>query len=297
MNDTVKRIEGGREIIHGAKQSTFDQPLITIITSTYNAAKDLHWTIDSIRAQTYPNIQWIIADGGSKDESVELFKQNEDVIDYWFSEPDKGIYDAWNKALKHAKGDWVQFIGAGDEYYQNSTLDEVSKIVSKAYPVYEMVYGRVKLLDQNRKPIGVSGIPWNEMKGSWQGIRPMLPVHPEVFHHKSILMNIGGFNAKYKISADTEFMYKSMYKKDPLYIDVFIDKLAMGGVSTDPESLILIYNELKSINHENSISPPLINRLKTVSKVYIKYFIYRYFSLSFFRLVSKVYACFVKRKI
>src|SRR5699024_5468308 len=103
-----------------------DLPIITIITSTYNVVQDLQWTIDSIREQTYPNIQWIIADGASTDGTVKMFEANSELIDYWFSEPDTGIYDAWNKALEHVKGDWLQFIGAGDELYGTSTLEKVA---------------------------------------------------------------------------------------------------------------------------------------------------------------------------
>lgn len=275
MNDTVNRLEGGRELIYGARH-TLDQPLITIITSTYNAAKDLHWTLDSIRAQTYPNIQWIIADGGSKDESVELFKQNEDVIDYWFSEPDKGIYDAWNKALKYAKGDWVQFIGAGDELAEADTLEKVATYLIDAFPKYELVYGSIEIIsEESRSSIETIAIPWSSMKGKWFGIRPALPMHPEVFHHRTVLEKIDF--TEFDIVGDSYIVLSSVLYKDPLFLDVLIDRMPLGGVSTNPKNILKMYAELKKINSNFSIKVPVYIRLKEFIKTYLKYIIMNYF--------------------
>lgn len=296
MNMPLRK-EGGREFHKGVKKSTKEQPLITIITSTFNAEKDLQWTIASIRSQTYPNIQWIIADGGSSDGTVDILKQNEDIIDYWFSEPDKGIYDAWNKALKHVKGEWVQFIGAADEYYDNRVLEGISTVLISAFPQYEMVYGRVQIISEDRLPIEESGTPWDKMKGSWQGIRPMLPVHPEVFHHNSVFEKYGGFNTRYSIAADTDLMYRTMYKNDPLYIDCFIDKMVVGGVSTDPKGLIRSYKELKEINRSNNIHPPLRNEFFTFMRVYVKTFMYNYMPLSVFNRIFSYYKKIKKKKM
>ena len=295
--DTLLREVGGREFHKGVKQSTKEQPLITIITSTFNAASDLLWTIDSIRSQTYPNIQWIIADGGSSDGTVDILKKNEDIIDYWFSEPDKGIYDAWNKALKYVKGEWVQFIGAADEYYDNRVLERVSSVLVCAFPQYEMVYGKVQIISEDRLPIEESGTPWKKMKGSWQGIRPMLPVHPEVFHHHSVFTKYGGFNTQYRIAADTDLMYRTMYKNDPLYIDFFIDKMVVGGVSTDPKGLVRSYKELKEINKNNNIRPSLRNEFITFIRVYVKTFLYHYMPLCVFDKIFSYYKKIKKKKM
>ena len=89
------------------------KPLVTIITATYNAASSLQATISSIRQQSYVNIEWIIVDGGSSDDTVRILQQNDDVIQFWTSEPDNGIYDAWNKGIARARGEWIGFLGAG----------------------------------------------------------------------------------------------------------------------------------------------------------------------------------------
>uniref|UniRef100_UPI0018EAE01E glycosyltransferase n=1 Tax=Aquitalea sp. ASV11 TaxID=2795103 RepID=UPI0018EAE01E len=100
---------------------------ITVITSTYNCAEALTKTAESIRCQSYKNIQWIIADGASTDATLSVIKQNSDIVSHWESEPDNGIYDAWNKACRHINGDWVIFIGAGDLFIDKDTVKRVAQ--------------------------------------------------------------------------------------------------------------------------------------------------------------------------
>ena len=84
---------------------------ISIVTVVYNGASTLEQTILSVLGQTYPHIEYIIIDGGSKDGTVDIIKKYQDRIAYWVSEPDEGIYDAMNKGIRHASGDWIYFLG------------------------------------------------------------------------------------------------------------------------------------------------------------------------------------------
>lgn len=87
---------------------------ISVVIATYNCAETLQDCLDSIYAQTYPDIDIVVIDGGSKDATVQVIRSNEEYLGYWISEPDRGIYDAWNKAIIQAKGEWVYFLGADD---------------------------------------------------------------------------------------------------------------------------------------------------------------------------------------
>ena len=100
----------------------YKQPLITVVTVVYNDVKHIEDTILSVVNQTYPNIEYIIIDGGSTDGTVDIIKKYADHIAYWVSEPDKGIYDAMNKGLKKATGEWVNFMNSGDCFAQSKTL-------------------------------------------------------------------------------------------------------------------------------------------------------------------------------
>ena len=102
--------------VFNEQQKGEGKPLISVITVVYNGEKYLEETIQSIINQTYDNVEYIIIDGGSTDGTVDIIKKYEDRIDYWVSEKDKGISDAFNKGVKVAKGDYINFQGDGDGF-------------------------------------------------------------------------------------------------------------------------------------------------------------------------------------
>lgn len=265
---------GGSRRWQQGKTGEEGKPLITIITSTYNAARDLHWTIDSIRAQTYPYIQWIVADGGSTDGTVDLLRQNEDIIDIWFSAPDKGIYDAWNKALKYLKGEWVQFIGAGDELAEAETLAKVAPYLASVYPAHDIVYGRLAYISEGKRQlIEEVGMPWEEMKGKWEGYRPKLPIHPEVFHHASTFDCSPPFDISYRIAGDSHFLMRQLKKKDFMYMPVLVDRMPLGGISGKTDSFKESLRETRRASRELGFSVPLLHVVFEGFKYLVKYFI------------------------
>lgn len=235
--------------------------------------------------QTYPNIQWIVADGGSHDGTVDILKSHEDIIDYWFSEPDNGIYDAWYNAINYAKGEWIQFIGAGDELAHPDTLAKVSIYLKDAYPQYELVYGSIDIISEGKRQLLEHiGTPWEEMKSKWQGIRPALPVHPEVFHHRS--MFDGLYFKQFKVVGDSFIMLNSIQRKEPLFIDVLVDRMPHGGISTKPENIILIYDELKFINNLLDINPSMLNIFIFKIKMHLKYLILNFLGCKIFFIIG-----------
>ena len=264
-----QRQQGGSQRDWEEVRKHSDLPIITIITSTYNVVQDLHWTIDSINKQTYHNIQWIIADGASTDGTVAMLEENSERIDYWFSEPDTGIYDAWNKALEHVKGDWVQFIGAGDELYENNTLEKVAYYLKDAYPKYELVYGQVvHLLEKNRKVLYISGEAWEKYDQKWEGLRPKLPVQTGIFHSIDLFED-KRFNTEYKIISDCIFLLETKVKSY-LFIPLKVTKMPAGGISGGITSSILIINETRNYLKKTELKPSVLHKISTQSKVLIK---------------------------
>lgn len=116
------------------------QPTISIITVTYNCANDIETTIQSVLQQTYPQIEYLIIDGGSSDGTQEVISRYSQDIAYFISEPDKGIYDAMNKGIRQASGEWVFFLNAGDIF---TTPQILERIFSQEWEAYSAIYGDI----------------------------------------------------------------------------------------------------------------------------------------------------------
>ena len=120
-----RKDEGGLRSKGYFKTSYEDKPLITVITVVFNGEAYLEQTIRSVIEQGYDNVEYIILDGGSTDGTINIIKQYDAYIDYWVSQPDKGIYDAMNKAISLAQGVWINFMNAGDMFNTNTVLSEI----------------------------------------------------------------------------------------------------------------------------------------------------------------------------
>jgi glycosyltransferase involved in cell wall biosynthesis len=164
-----------------------DQPLITVITVVFNAEKSLERTIQSVIAQDYGHIEYIIIDGGSKDNTVDIIKKYTDKITFWISEPDDGIYDAMNKGIDKAKGDWIYFLGAGDVM-----LNVAGKISSQLKNNNTVYYGDVYRLDFLRLYDG----RFSPFKLAVNNI-----CHQAIFY-PTIALKKYKYNTKYKLQAD-----------------------------------------------------------------------------------------------
>lgn len=252
-----------------------NDPLISIITSTYNAGKYLAITANSIRAQSYSNLQWIIADGGSIDNTLSIIKENEDIINYWFSEPDNGIYNAWNKACKHITGQWVIFIGAGDEFAASDILKKMAGYLVNAYPKYDIVYGQLELVtEKNRICIDIFDRPWKSIKNHWEFYHPQTPIHPEIFHHSSIFNSEFPFDESLSIAGDCKLILQNILFKDPLYVSLKVTKMMIGGVSANPKNLTLMRRESLKLVNDLGLKPPLNHKLLEDFKYIIKIVIF-----------------------
>lgn len=262
-------------------------PMITIITSTFQAAKDLPITAASIRSQTYKNVQWIIADGGSSDGTVEWIQANLDVVSDWFSSPDRGIYDAWNKALPHALGEWIQFLGAGDELAAPDVLERFAPVLESAHPKHDLVYGRLQFIAGSRREVVEEvGVDWSEMKGKWEVMRPKLPVHPEVFHHRSLFLGLEPFDLRFSIAADSHFLLRAIAIKEPLYHPVVVDRMLVGGTSARYGNALKLLEEIQALNVDLGIKPPLLVRLRGAAKAWARHLVARFVPATLGRILG-----------
>lgn len=122
---------------------------ISVVTVCYNAVETLEETMLSVLHQTYPDIEYIIIDGGSTDGTVDIIKKYADRLAYWVSEPDKGIYDAMNKGIDIATGDYINFMNAGDKFYQHNTVASLLESFTIMEPT-TIIYGDTLVKHKNR---------------------------------------------------------------------------------------------------------------------------------------------------
>jgi glycosyltransferase involved in cell wall biosynthesis len=229
-------LEGGLRLKGVKKASQPGKPLVTIITATFNASDYLPRTIESIRGLTYENIEWIIVDGGSKDGTVELIRQNQDIVDYWISEPDGGIYDAWNTGISIASGDWVAFVGAGDSYNPDA-IDVYMRAISASSVKLEFASSRVQFVDNSGLVLRVWGAPFK-----WKTFKKYMTVaHVGALHHRSLFKKHGVFNTSYSSASDYEFLMRCGADLRTIYLDVVTANMLVGGISNNYKSIYETY--------------------------------------------------------
>ncbi len=202
-----------------------NNPLISIITVVFNGERYLEQTIQSVINQTYKNIEYIIIDGGSTDKTVEIIKKHEANIDYWISETDDGIYDAMNKGINKAKGEYIGLLNSDDFYEQNAVEIIVNQINTQ--PEIDVFFGNAYIINEDiqKKKLQTG------MKG--ENIQKGFSIfHPTVFVKRETYTKYGLFDTSYKIAADYEFLLR-IHKRDCKfqYVDNIITNFREGGMS------------------------------------------------------------------
>jgi glycosyltransferase involved in cell wall biosynthesis len=179
-----------------------DRPRLSIVIATYNAAKTLERALASIMAQALPSWELLIRDGGSTDSTLSIIEAHQSAVAWWESAPDNGIYDAWNQAIAHAKGEYVCFLGADDALHASDTLHTLFSAVGEG--TFDLVTSRGMLRDKHWQPTHCMGAPWSKA----QLPRRIRLCHPGLLHHRSLFTRFGGFSTRYRIVADFEFLLR-----------------------------------------------------------------------------------------
>ncbi len=255
---------GGTSSVNGTKR-----PLFTVVTAVFNGAERLQSTIISVLGQSYSDVEFIVIDGGSTDGTLSILRKYEDAIDYWVSEPDRGVYDAFNKASRLITGEWTIFLGAGDLFYDANVLTSMAEVVRDAGLETEIFYGKVLLTKSGTIPVETLNCPWDQMCGRWRSGRPVIPHHQGVFHRKRILSVEAPFDITYRIAADSKLLYKSIQRARPVFSDIIVASASIGGVSTDVRHTMVAAKEIIRINREFGFTNYL-HQLSFFSKAAVK---------------------------
>jgi len=247
--------EGGLRTQGYFKVSLPENPLVTVVTVVFNGEKYLERTILSVINQDYDNIEYIIIDGGSTDSTLDIVRHYEHAIDYWVSEPDKGIYDAMNKGVLCTKGEYVIHLNSDDYFEKNVISRVVSKI--KDNPGYDLYHGSLLVHKSSGK--SVCRVGHNFLPTS------MPAYQPTSFVRVSSVSNLEWFDTDYKIASDFKF-FKILRTQNFrfLNINMLITHFSDGGASSNSLARL---TELKLILLELGYLPIIVELLLLRIKV------------------------------
>ncbi len=251
-------------------------PKISIITVVYNGADLLEGTIQSVVNQTYTNIEYLIVDGASKDGTLDIIQKYESKITKWISEPDKGLYDAMNKAIDLATGDFLWFMNTGDQILKEHTLE---KMMGSIEQDTDVLFGEVMLVDEQRKHIGTrSELSTQKLPEQldWKSLKTgMVVCHQGFLPRRSLVKKYMDNN----LSADIDWVISILKKsRKNTNTKMIVAEYLMGGVSKQrhQQSLKDRYSILQKhygtipnfLNHIYIFGRAVLNKLQKGNKAY-----------------------------
>ena len=229
-------------------------PKLSVITIVYNNAKDIERTILSVLNQTYSNIEYILIDGASTDGTKEIIQKYKDRLVQFVSEPDKGIYDAMNKGLALATGDYVLYMNSGDEIYDPET---VAHVFASA-PSGDIYYGETEMFDENWKSLGQRRHRAPE-HFNWHSFKLGMNVSHQAIYIKRSLTE--PFDLKYKYSSDIDWIIKAAKKSfNIVNTHLCVAKYLVGGISKK-KHLASLKERFEILSHYYGFIPNLINHV------------------------------------
>lgn len=222
------------------------RPLVSIITPTLNSERFVRDNIKSVLSQTYPNIEHIIIDGGSTDNTIAIVREM-DPKAIIISEPDEGISDAFNKGIRLAKGDVIAILNSDDYYEHNMVVERVAQVLESGRGI-KLLYGKVRGID----PVtGSTVVVYGESFSMGKIKKRLIIPHPAVFACREVYEKVGLFSLGYKISMDYDYLLRAAHFYNPLFLDEELTVLRLGGAST--KHIYLAHRETYRIMRANGV--------------------------------------------
>jgi glycosyltransferase involved in cell wall biosynthesis len=265
-------------------------PLITVITVVYNGAKYLEDTIKSVINQTYPNVEYIIIDGGSTDGTIDIIKKYEDYIDYWVSEPDKGIYDAMNKGIKVAIGEYFVFLGSDDIMINSWFINAINYTMKfsryKKNKENYYIYGNIVFLSNNKKIL----YKYNQLKDILVLKKEFIIPHSGSIISAKLFRSYSLYDDKYRIIGDYAWVLKVIENTSFLYIDSFQIEMRLGGTSNSYKTISMILKESKLLEKDFRIRLSKKYKFKNIIKyIFAKFMLFEKFQHLYWQIKSLIF--------
>ena len=215
---------------------------VSIVVVVLNGVATIERCLSSVALQGYPHKELIVIDGGSTDGTIEILENRTQILTHWESVPDHGIYDAQNKALEIASGDWILFLGADDYLVDEHVLETIAPHLEAQAGKCPVVYGRVAYAKLTGEVLEIRNVDWAYYRSipysRWsfctQGF----------FYHKDLFSRFGKFDLRFEVIADLDLLYGILSQHDPHFVgDTVVAVFSSGGKSTDPATIRQIIRE------------------------------------------------------
>ena len=205
-------------------------PHISIITVCFNAEEFIEQTIQSVLTQSYPQVEYIIIDGGSTDGTVDIIRRYESRLAYWHSRPDRGVAHAFNLGLAQAQGDWLLFLNADDLLLEPTGIEQIAAHLARHQDA-DVVFGQMVSLTREKHPkpvplCQIGGHPWR-----WQEFRRMNMIpHQAAFTQRRFFDRVGGFDETYRLAMDYDHFLRAGENLRAQFVPLILAGMRAGGV-------------------------------------------------------------------
>lgn len=239
---------------------------VSIITACYNREQTIRGCIESVLAQDYPDIEYIVVDGASTDGSLSIINRYKDKIAKIISEPDQGMYEAINKGIRAATGDIIGLVHSDDTLFAPQTI---SHVVAKFQETHaDFLYGDGLFVHPDCTERVVRDWVGGEYR-LWKVRHGWLPLHPTCYIRRNVMERKGGYNESYKIAADSDLLFRYLLggELSVAYLHEYIVRMRMGGLSTDSARRKQMWREDIRMYRSHGMSPTLTKLEKMLWKV------------------------------
>jgi glycosyltransferase involved in cell wall biosynthesis len=233
---------------------------VSVITVVYNRVAEIEATIQSVARQTYSNIEYIVVDGGSTDGTTAVIEKNRQHITKWISEPDKGIYDAMNKGLHLATGEWLYFLNSGDVFLNDGVVNQIAPQLAQSK--FSVMAGKVETVGE--KATRLLPAEKNLTDNSARHLFSSSFCHQALFVRRTAYLSQGGYDLSYRTFADFDVVHKIIRQEQGFQkVSLVIARYDMSGVSNNWRLAVRHFIESERLfAAHGEVSPGWLYRLR-----------------------------------
>lgn len=264
-------------------------PRVSIIIGVRNGVATLQRCLDSIAAQAVTERETIVVDSASSDGTPGLLEANAraGTVTRYVSEPDGGLYEAWNKGVRLSRGEWICFLGCDDAFHDPGALGSLLAAAEASGGNARIVYGLVHRVTDRGAVAETWGGPWAEArKLAFAGF--MIP-HPGTLHHRSVFDERGLFDESYRVAGDYELMVRELLLRDPLFVDRVVVDMRFGGMSSRPAAIYRTLQEVQRARATHGLHSKPARLRQALAAAWLGAWIQRLFGDGVYRWCADLY--------